>query len=239
MSSLHLLISLLVTLPVLSTSLPTNTPSVYEVLQQYNFSVGLLPVGITRYELDTNTGKFKVYLNKTCEFYVQDYQLKYKSTISGTISKNELKDLSGISVKVLLFWLNIGEVGRDGDVLEFSVGIVSADFEVGNFEESPQCGCGFDCNGGVGSDKRDGKGYATKVAMHGAASVQSPDQGSLAFLGESVSLPKECPAGSIELAPCVSQKDCYRNINQNITVQEQSTGNERSMSIGICLLFRS
>ncbi|KAL8089347.1 hypothetical protein AgCh_038966 [Apium graveolens] len=157
-SSLDLLIPLLITLPLLSIS----TPSVYDVLQQYNFPVGLLPGGITRYELDTNTGKFKVYLDGTCEFNVQDYTLKYKSTISGTISNNELKDLSGISVKVLLFWLNIGEVSRDGDTLEFSVGIVSADFEVDNFVESPQCGCGFDCNGGVGVDKRDGKRYLNR-----------------------------------------------------------------------------
>ena len=158
MSSLHLLVSLLISLPLLSTS----TPSVYEVLQQYNFPVGLLPVGITRYELDTNTGKFEVYLDDSCEFDVEGYTLKYKSTISGTITTNKLKDLSGISVKVLLFWLNIGEVSRDGDELEFSVGIVSADFNVANFEESPECGCGFDCNGGVGAGKRDGSWYLNR-----------------------------------------------------------------------------
>lgn len=117
-------------------------------------------MGITKYDLDTTTGNFKVYLDDTCEFNVQDYKLKYKSTISGTISKNELKNLSGISVKVLLFWVNIGEVSRDGDELEFSVGILSVDFEIDNFEESPQCGCGFDCNGLVGgSEKKDGDWY--------------------------------------------------------------------------------
>lgn len=164
MSSLDLLISLLTTLPLLTSSLhtPTNPPSVYQLLQHYNFPVGLLPVGVTRYELDQTTGKFKVYLDKTCEFNVQDYQLRYKSTISGTISKNQLKDLSGISVKVVLFWLNIGEVSRDGDELEFSVGVLSADFEVGNFEESPQCGCGFDCNGGSVGDLEEG---ATKTGL--------------------------------------------------------------------------
>lgn len=164
-----MMISLLITLPLpllSSTSLLTNTtPSVYQLLQQYNFPVGLLPVGITRYELDTNTGKFKVYLDDTCEFYVQDYKLKYNTTISGTISNNDLKDLSGISVQVLLFWLNISEVSRDGDELEFSVGIVSADFHVDNFQESPQCGCGFDCNAGVGVDNRDATSYIQSFSL--------------------------------------------------------------------------
>ncbi|KAG2324387.1 hypothetical protein Bca52824_007115 [Brassica carinata] len=44
-------------------------------------------------------------------------------------------------------WLNIVEVIRNGDELEFSVGITSANFVIEEFYESPQCGCGFDCDG--------------------------------------------------------------------------------------------
>lgn len=149
MSSLHLLTFLLTSLTLIASITGDKTPTVYEVLQEYDFPVGMLPVGITNYELDRNTGKFKVYLDKSCEFYVQDYRLRYKSTISGTISNKKLKNLAGISVKILILWLNIGEVSRDGDDLEFSVGILSAGFYIDNFVESPQCGCGFDCNGGV------------------------------------------------------------------------------------------
>ncbi|KAJ4727704.1 DUF538 family protein [Melia azedarach] len=69
------------------------TKTAYEVLQEYDFPVGLLPKGVTGYELDIST------------------------------------------VKVI----------RDDDELEFSVGIASADFAVSNFDESPTCGCGFDC----------------------------------------------------------------------------------------------
>lgn len=45
----------------------------------------------------------------------------------------------------MLFWVNIVEVDRIGDNLEFSVGIAGADFPVDNFDECPQCGCGMNC----------------------------------------------------------------------------------------------
>ncbi|KAL6527597.1 hypothetical protein OROMI_029408 [Orobanche minor] len=122
-----------------------DSPSVYEVLQSYDFPVGLLPQGVTGYHLNSSTGKFSVYLNKSCSFSIDSYDLKYKSTISGTISTDKIKDLKGIQVKVLLFWVNIVEVTNDGDELEFSVGIASASFPLDSFFESPQCGCGFDC----------------------------------------------------------------------------------------------
>ncbi|KAJ3676133.1 hypothetical protein LUZ60_003545 [Juncus effusus] len=122
----------------------------YEALQTYDFPVGILPKGALGYELDRSTGAFKAYLNGTCSFTIENsYQLKYKSTITGTISKDKLKNLTGVSVKILFLWLNIVEVTRDGDELYFSVGIASASFEIDNFYESPQCGCGFDCDDSV------------------------------------------------------------------------------------------
>ncbi|PIM98398.1 hypothetical protein CDL12_29123 [Handroanthus impetiginosus] len=123
----------------------TESRTVYEALEYYGFPVGLLPKGVRSYELDSATGKFAVYLNKTCSFSIHGYDLKYKTKISGTISPGKIKDLKGIQVKVLLFWVNIIEVIQDGDEIELSVGIASADFAVDNFYESPQCGCGFDC----------------------------------------------------------------------------------------------
>ncbi|KAG8389505.1 hypothetical protein BUALT_Bualt02G0236400 [Buddleja alternifolia] len=131
-----------------------DSPTVYEALETYGFPVGLLPKGVTSYELDSATGKFTVHLNKSCSFTIDGYNLNYKTKISGTISTNRIKNLNGIQVKVLLFWVNIIEVTKDGDELELSVGIASADFPMDSFVESPQCGCGFDCvNGGKRSAK--------------------------------------------------------------------------------------
>ncbi|KAK6260262.1 Protein of unknown function DUF538 - like 3 [Theobroma cacao] len=137
----------------LATLFPLNitddTPSAYEVLQGYNFPVGILPKGVVKYDLDESTGQFHAYLDGSCSFSLEgSYQLKYKSKISGYISNNRLRDLSGISVKILFLWLNIVEVTRDGDELEFSVGIASASFPIDNFYECPQCGCGLDCVNG-------------------------------------------------------------------------------------------
>ncbi|XP_055811875.1 uncharacterized protein At5g01610-like [Solanum dulcamara] len=123
----------------------SQSPTVYEILQGYDFPVGILPTGVTRYELDKTTGKFAVYFNKSCTFSISGYSLKYMSKVTGKISKDRLSNLKGVQVKLLLFWINIVEVTRDGNELDFSVGIASADFAIDNFYESPQCGCGFDC----------------------------------------------------------------------------------------------
>ncbi|KAJ8444024.1 hypothetical protein Cgig2_020870 [Carnegiea gigantea] len=155
--------SLLLFFPLLAaTTAGDDTPTAYEVLESYDFPVGLLPEGVTGYELNPETGEFKVYLDKTCRFHIESYELEYKSTITGVISPGRLSNLKGVSVKVLFLWFSIVEVTKDDDELEFSVGIASARFSLEGFEESPSCGCGFDCvNGGVVDDmqKNDSKMY--------------------------------------------------------------------------------
>ncbi|XP_062088906.1 uncharacterized protein At5g01610-like isoform X2 [Humulus lupulus] len=123
--------------------------SAYEVLQDYDLPIGILPKGVNSYELDRGNGKFHAYFNDSCSFSLEgSYQLKYKSTITGVISKDKLTKLTGVSVKVFFLWLNIVEVVRDGSDLEFSVGLASASFSIDNFFECPQCGCGLNCNNG-------------------------------------------------------------------------------------------
>ncbi|KAG4928609.1 hypothetical protein JHK85_055095 [Glycine max] len=99
--------------------------SAYDVLEKYDLPVGLLPKGATG---------------------IESYELKYKSTIKGVISKGKLSKLKGVSVKIEVLWLKIVELTRDGDDLQFSVGVASAGFSVDSFSESPQCGCGFACD---------------------------------------------------------------------------------------------
>ncbi|KAF5731434.1 hypothetical protein HS088_TW18G00111 [Tripterygium wilfordii] len=130
-----------------STTAVSDDLTAYEILQDYDLPSGILPKGATGYQVDRNTGRFHAYLSGSCSFSLEgSYELSYKSTISGYISKGRLTQISGVSVKVLFFWLNIVEVVRSGDEMEFSVGIASANFPIDNFYESPQCGCGLDCN---------------------------------------------------------------------------------------------
>ncbi|KAL4588277.1 hypothetical protein LXL04_001160 [Taraxacum kok-saghyz] len=142
-SAVALLSFFLLSFPLFSS---TASLTAYEALEQYDFPAGLLPLGVTGYTLNEETGEFEAYLGETCSYSVEGYDLKYKSTISGKISKDKLTDLKGISVKVVFFWVNIVEVTRDGDDLYLSVGLLSASFDISGFIESPQCGCGFDCN---------------------------------------------------------------------------------------------
>ncbi|KAK8959431.1 hypothetical protein KSP40_PGU021985 [Platanthera guangdongensis] len=124
----------------------THPLSVYEALKSYNFPIGILPIGALGYSLDRSTGDFSVYFKERCSFSLEgSYQLRYQPTVTGRISTNRLSNLVGVSVKVLLFWINIIEVVRNGDELEFSVGIASADFSIDNFYICPQCGCGLNC----------------------------------------------------------------------------------------------
>lgn len=122
-------------------------PTVYDILGDYHFPEGLLLKGVIGYELDQSTGKFRAFLNGSCSFSLEgSYQLNYKSTISGYISKDRLTKLEGVRVKVLLFWFNIVEVVRYGDEIELSVGMASASFPLENFFVCPRCGCGLNCD---------------------------------------------------------------------------------------------
>lgn len=144
---LILLISLTISSSLSScTLIEPNKLSAYDLLMEYGFPMGLLPKGAIGYSLNRETGQFSVYFEKTCNFVIESYTLSYKSTISGVISQNRLYKLKGVSVKILLLWLNIVEVSRKGNDIDFSVGITSAGFGVENFLECPQCGCGFDCD---------------------------------------------------------------------------------------------
>ncbi|KAG6593208.1 uncharacterized protein At5g01610-like [Cucurbita pepo subsp. pepo] len=120
--------------------------SAYDILQQYGFPVGILPVGVTGYEFNKATGEFSLFLNRKCRFWIDSYELEYKPTVKGVISQGVIKNLKGVSVKILLIWFNIVEVVSDSDELRFSIGVASANFPINSFYESPQCGCGFDCD---------------------------------------------------------------------------------------------
>lgn len=122
-------------------------PTAYQMLETYDFPVGILPKGVLDYDLEQSSGKFSAFLNSSCGFSLEgSYQLKYKPTVKGYISNGKISSLEGVSVKLYFIWVDIIEVSRHGDNLDFSVGIAAAGFAIDNFEECPQCGCGFNCH---------------------------------------------------------------------------------------------
>ncbi|XP_062181497.1 uncharacterized protein LOC133885768 [Phragmites australis] len=151
-------------------------PTAYVALAEFDFPPGILPKGVVAYTLDNATGAFTATLDasasgtgsSTCEFSIKgSYSLRYQTKITGNIAPNHLTNLQGVSVKVLFFWLNIIEVSRKGENLEFSVGIASADFGIDEFLECPTCGCGFDCNDLPLMLRKPGAGTA-KLRLRGA-----------------------------------------------------------------------
>ncbi|MCD7467842.1 hypothetical protein HAX54_005488 [Datura stramonium] len=85
-----LLIIFLTTLPPLITAAVDGGTSLsaYDLLESYDFPVGILPKGVTGYDLDKSTGKFSAYLNGSCSFALEgSYQLRYKSKFGGYIAK--------------------------------------------------------------------------------------------------------------------------------------------------------
>uniref|UniRef100_A0A1D1ZLQ4 Tetraacyldisaccharide 4'-kinase n=1 Tax=Anthurium amnicola TaxID=1678845 RepID=A0A1D1ZLQ4_9ARAE len=124
-------------------------PTAYEMLERHGFPRGILPEGVESYVLRED-GSFEVYLGgrRDCDFAVEGgYLLNYKRRITGRLDEasGALRQLKGVSVKVLFVWFGISEVVHGGDVLSFHLGPLSASFPLSNFEECPRCRCGFDC----------------------------------------------------------------------------------------------
>ncbi|KAJ6848212.1 uncharacterized protein M6B38_273185 [Iris pallida] len=128
-------------------SFATNSPSAYEMLEEFNFPRGILPEGVQSYTLRPD-GWFEVLLWGDCDFQVEGgYPLKYRRRVTGRVDSGVLRDLNGVSVKVLFVWVGINQVIRSDSTLYFYVGPFSASFPVTNFEECPTCRCGTACIG--------------------------------------------------------------------------------------------
>ncbi|KAH7685191.1 At5g01610-like protein [Dioscorea alata] len=122
----------------------SDAPSAYEMLEKFDFPRGILPEGVVSYTLRSNGG-FEVRLSSDCEFKVNGgYLLRYKRRITGRVERGSIVELTGVSVKVLV-WFNINRLVKGDAEIYFYVGPLSASFPTSNFEECPKCRCGFDC----------------------------------------------------------------------------------------------
>ncbi|KAJ1685957.1 hypothetical protein LUZ63_017347 [Rhynchospora breviuscula] len=123
----------------------SSEPSAYDMLEKYNFPRGILPEGVTDYLLQSD-GYFEVYFKSDCEFKVaKKYLARYDQKISGYIDTGTLKNLNGISVKVLFIWIGVSEVDRASETeINFYLGPILASFGVSSFEDSPKCRCSLD-----------------------------------------------------------------------------------------------
>lgn len=122
----------------------------YKVLKEYGFLLNLIPTGATSYNLNKHTGEFEVNMgSNTCKLTVHGYNLMFKSTISGVITRKKLRKLKGVSVMVNFFWVDVREVTNDGARMNVSAGTLPMEYpaEEEKVENLPNCGCGFGCKG--------------------------------------------------------------------------------------------
>lgn len=137
---LFFLFTIFLSLLLSNTQTVDESPSAYEMLEKYNFPKGMLPEGVTGYLLQPD-GYFEVYFKSDCEFKVaKKYLAWYDNKISGYIDMGKLKNLNGISVKILFVWIGVTEVDRASETeIDFYLGPISASFGVSSFEDSPKC----------------------------------------------------------------------------------------------------
>ncbi|RVW60376.1 hypothetical protein CK203_089873 [Vitis vinifera] len=101
----------------------TEIPTAYEVLEDYNFPVGLFQKSV----------------------YEGGYRLKYEPTIKGYISNGKISSLEGVSVMFFHKWRKIVEILRRDNHIHFSAGVARDRFHIKDFEECPQCVCSMNC----------------------------------------------------------------------------------------------
>ncbi|XP_066360070.1 uncharacterized protein [Miscanthus floridulus] len=134
-----------------TTATSSSSPTAYEMLERYDFPRGILPAGVSGYEL-RGDGSFEVYFPRPCEFLLAGtWLVRYEARVRGSVAAGSLTALEGISVKVLFLWLGVGEVDRAGDTLSFYIGPVATSFPLDDFAESPRCR-GYDYDGAGADD---------------------------------------------------------------------------------------
>ncbi|TVU25980.1 hypothetical protein EJB05_28504, partial [Eragrostis curvula] len=116
----------------------STTSTAYDMLAQYDFPPGILPQGVKGYTLSPD-GSFEVDLPGDCNLHAVDLKILYSSRISGNIQNRTIHSLEGVKVNVLLTWIDIDQVDRIEDQIQFHTNLESKSFPVDNFANSPQC----------------------------------------------------------------------------------------------------
>lgn len=126
---------------ILINLIPANSApsSAYDVLEDFDLPLGLLPKGVMAYDLDPTTGQFAAYLTGNCRLHQANYLVKYKPAIKGFLSNQKLSEIKGVSVMGALWWKDIKEIVKMDDSLIFSVGNKRTALPVEYFDRSPLC----------------------------------------------------------------------------------------------------
>ena len=121
-----------------SANQPGTVPTAYTMLQQYGFPPGIIPEGVQSYQL-WQDGSFEAHYSDDCKLHVGGFSIHFSSRLAGNIQNGSISGLEGVKVKIVIPWVGIRTVSRDGDELRVHAGKISRSFPVGYFSVSPQC----------------------------------------------------------------------------------------------------
>lgn len=131
----------LLLLSIVTTASESKPPSsVYDVLRAHGLPMGLLPKGVTKFEIDEG-GQFQVHLDQACNAKFES-ELHYDRNVSGTLSYGRIGALSGISAQELFLWFPVKGIRVDvpsSGIIYFDVGVVFKQFSLSLFETPPEC----------------------------------------------------------------------------------------------------
>ncbi|KAE8730562.1 hypothetical protein F3Y22_tig00002919pilonHSYRG00176 [Hibiscus syriacus] len=114
--------------------------SIYDMLKAHGLPMGLLPKGITRFDID-NTGRFEVQLDQECNAKFES-ELHYDRNVSGTLSYGQIGDLLGISFQELFLWFPVKGIRVDipsSGLIYFDVGVIFKQLSLSLFETPRDC----------------------------------------------------------------------------------------------------
>ncbi|XP_057960945.1 uncharacterized protein LOC131152974 [Malania oleifera] len=137
--ALSLLAVLFLSLPFSSSS--NSSSSIYDVLRSHGLPMGILPKGIQNFTIDATTGRFEVYLDRSCNAKFEN-EVHYDFNVSGTISYGQIGALSGVTAQELFLWFPVKGIRVDipsSGLIYFDVGVIYKRFSLSLFETPPDC----------------------------------------------------------------------------------------------------
>ncbi|GLU08049.1 hypothetical protein SLE2022_249780 [Rubroshorea leprosula] len=114
--------------------------TIYEILRAHGLPMGLLPKGITHFDVD-EAGRFEVHLDQACNAKFES-ELHYDRNVSGSLSYGQIGGLSGISAQELFLWFPVKGIRVDvpsSGLIYFDVGVVFKQFSLSLFETPRDC----------------------------------------------------------------------------------------------------
>ncbi|CAM8881509.1 unnamed protein product [Rhodiola kirilowii] len=116
--------------------------SFYNLLRSHGLPIGIVPKNITKFTVDETTGRFEVYLDRSCSAKFEN-EVHYEINVTGTLTYGQIGDLSGMSSQELFLWFPVKGIRVDvptSGLIYFDVGgVVSKQFSLSLFETPPDC----------------------------------------------------------------------------------------------------